>query len=315
MVTGGAGFIGSHVVDALLAEEAEVVVLDDLSASTGSNLPPHVRLVQGSVEDIDAVREAIPGCEVVFHLAAHRSVERSVNNPLASNQANVTGTLTVLAAAHEAGVRRVVSSSSSSVYGGASVMPTPEDTPLTPRSPYAVSKLAAEHYCRVYAELFGLETVSLRYFNVYGPRQDPNSRYAAVIPLFLRMLMDGQDPEIHGDGLQTRDFTFVADAAAANVRAARAPATAARGQAYNIAGGTPWNLLDLLAYLGQLTGRTYRPRHVGNRAGDVRHTWADTSAAESALQHRATVPMEEGLAETVKWFLASPSLLEPSLTT
>jgi nucleoside-diphosphate-sugar epimerase len=291
------------------------VVLDDLSASTGEYLPPEVELVRGAVEDLDAVRRAIGGCDVVFHLAAHRSVVRSVDNPLATNEANVAGTLTVLAAAQEAGVRRVVNSSSSSVYGGASVMPTPEDEPLRPRSPYAVSKVAAEHYCRVYAELFGLETVSLRYFNVYGPRQDPASRYAAVIPLFLRALMNDEEPEVHGDGLQSRDFTFVTDAAAANVRAALAPAESARGQAYNIAGGTPWTLLDLLRFLGQVTEHTAHPRHVGPRAGDVRHTWADTSAAAEGLQHRATVSMEEGLVETVKWFLATPTLLAPSLTT
>jgi UDP-glucose 4-epimerase len=314
LVTGGAGFIGSHVVDALLAEGAQVVVLDDLSTSTAENLPPGVPLVQGAVEDLDAVREAIIGCEVVMHLAAHRSVVRSVDNPLATNAANITGTLTVLAAAQEAGVRRVVNTSSSSVYGGAEEMPTPESAPLLPRSPYAVSKVAAEHYCRVYAELFTVETASLRPFNVYGPRQDPNSRYAAVIPMFLKALLDGEDPEIHGDGLQTRDFTFVADAAAAYLRAARAPASAAQGQAYNIAGGSPWNLLQLLEYLSQLTGRSYRAHHVGPRAGDVRHTWADTGAARANLQHCPSVSMEEGLAATVEWFLASPALLAESLT-
>jgi UDP-glucose 4-epimerase len=302
LVTGGAGFIGSHVVDALVGQGDEVVILDDLSSGRREYLHPAAEFVEGRLEDLEDVRRAVAGCEVIFHLGAHRSVFRSVEHPLASSAANTQGTLAVLVAAQETGARRVVSSSSSSVYGGATQRPTPEDAPTLPRSPYAVSKLAAEHHCRVFSELFGLETVSLRYFNVYGPRQDPASKYAAVIPLFIDALLAGEPPQIHGDGRQSRDFTFVADAVAANLRAATAPVDAAQGQAYNVAGGEPWTLLQLLEHLAQLTGARPEPVFTEPRAGDVRHTWADTSAAQRSLGHWPAVSMDEGLAETLNWF-------------
>src|SRR5205823_14493336 len=202
--------------------------------------------------DEGAVRASLAGCEVVFHPAAHRAVLRSVEDPLATDTANVHGTLTVLAAARDAGVRRVISASSSSVYGGAAARPTPEDTPLIPRSPYAVTKLTGEHYCRVFTELHGLETVALRYFNAFGPRQRPDSMYAAVIPLFIDALRNGRRPTVHGDGKQSRDFTFIADVVAANIAAAHAPAEECSGKAYNIACGDEWSLLQLLDSLGQL---------------------------------------------------------------
>jgi UDP-glucose 4-epimerase len=302
LVTGGAGFIGSHVVDALVDQGHDVVILDDLSSGKRDYLHPAARFVKGRLESLDDVCRAAAGCEVIFHLGAHRSVFRSVEHPLASSAANTQGTIAVLVAAREAGTTRVVSSSSSSVYGGASQRPTPEDAPCLPRSPYAVSKLAAEHHCRVFSELFGLETVSLRYFNVYGPRQDPASKYAAVIPLFIRALLAGEPPQIHGDGRQSRDFTFVADAVAANLRAAAAPPHAAQGQSYNVAGGAPWTLLQLLEHLAQLIGTQPDPVFTEPRAGDVRHTWADTSAARRSLGHWPAVSMDEGLAATLDWF-------------
>jgi UDP-glucose 4-epimerase len=303
LVTGGAGFIGSTIVDACQARGDEVVVFDDLSTGNRDNLPDDIQLIIGDIADADAVREAAAGCEIIFHLAAHRSVFRSVETPLASDRANVGGTLAVLEAARAHGVRRVVSTSSSSVYGGAETMPTPESVPLQPRSPYAVSKMAAEHYCRVFWELFGLETVSLRYFNVYGPRQRPDSAYAAVIPLFIDAIRNGERPEVHGDGLQTRDFTYVTDTAMANLLAADAPAANVCGQAFNVAGGDAYSLMDLLGILGDLLGATPNPMHVDSRPGDVRHTRADLRAALEAFDYRPTVDFRDGLARTVEWFV------------
>ena len=302
LVTGGAGFIGSNLVDALVEAGDDVVVLDDLSTGFAANLHPAATLVEGEVSDPAAVARAVAGCEVVFHQAAHRAVLRSVEQPLDTDRANVGGTLTVLVAARDAGARRLVCASSSSVYGGAEQLPTPETAPLVPRSPYAVSKLAGEHYCRVFWELFGLETVALRYFNVYGPRQRPDSRYAAVIPLFVDALLRGLPPEVHGDGLQSRDFTFITDAVASNLRAAEAPAQQCAGRAYNVAGGASYSLLELIGILERLIGVEATPSHVAPRAGDVRHTRADVAAAAADLGHRPAVSFEEGLARTVEWF-------------
>ncbi len=302
VVTGGAGFIGSHVADALVDRGAEVVVLDDLSTGFLENVNPRAELIEGDIADPDVVAKAVAGCEVVFHQAAHRAVFRSVEHPLQTDRANVGGTVAVLVAAREAGVRRVVSASSSSVYGGAHQLPTPEDAPLAPRSPYAVTKLAGEHYCRVFWELFGLETVSLRYFNVYGPRQRPDSRYAAVIPLFIDALRAGRPPEVHGDGLQSRDFTFIADTVAANLRAAEAQPERCAGKAYNVAGGRAYTLMDLLRILEGHLATASEPVHTDPRPGDVRHTEADISAAERDLGHRPSVSFADGLAHTVAWF-------------
>lgn len=301
-ITGGAGFIGSHLVDRLVAEGHEVRVLDDLSTGHVDNVNPAAELFVGDVADEAAVARAVEGCEVVFHQAAHRAVLRSVEHPLDTDTANVHGTLTVLECARRAGVRRVVYASSSSVYGGAAQLPTPETAATLPRSPYAVSKLAAEHYCRVWWELFGLETVSLRYFNVYGPRQRPDSAYAAVIPLFIDALAAGRRPTVHGDGLQSRDFTFVDDVVEANLKAATVPAAACAGKAYNVAGGGRHSVLDLLAVLGRIMGVSPEPKHTDPRPGDVRHTQADLSAAERDLGHRPQVAFEEGLRRTVAWF-------------
>ena len=302
LVTGGAGFIGSNLVDALTEAGVDVVVLDDLSTGFVENLHPSATLVEGDVADPTAVTRVVAGCETVFHLAAHRAVLRSVEEPLDTDRANVGGTLTVLVAARDAGVRRVVCASSSSVYGGAEQLPTPETAPLMPRSPYAVSKLAGEHYARVFWELFGLETVALRFFNVYGPRQRPDSRYAAVIPLFVDALLQRRSPEVHGDGCQTRDFTFISDATAAIMRAAESPADRCAGHAYNVAGGAAYSLLDLLSVLQRVIGVDVAPSHVAPRPGDVRHTRADITAAAEDLAHRPMVSFDDGLRRTVEWF-------------
>jgi UDP-glucose 4-epimerase len=301
LVTGGAGFIGSHIVDALIAGEHDVTVLDDLDTGLRENVNADARLVIGSVADEDLVRDTMQGCDVVFHQAAHKAVLRSVERPLITDTINTHGTLTVLKAALDAGVGRVVHASSSSVYGGAATLPTVESEPLNPRSPYAVSKLAAEHYCRIFSELYGLETVALRYFNVYGARQRPDATYAAVIPLFVDALLRGRRPVVHGDGLQSRDFTYISDVVAANLAAASAPADRCAGHAYNIAGGASSTLLDVLGVLGDLLGVVPDPEFVDPRAGDVRDSRADASAAARDLDFRTRVGLADGLRLTVDW--------------
>jgi UDP-glucose 4-epimerase len=307
LVTGGAGFIGSHLVDALVSAGHEVVVVDDLSTGFAENLPAGARLVPGSVADEALIRDAIAGCELVFHQAAHKAVLRSVEHPLTTDLANTHGTLTVLQAARDAGVRRFVHASSSSVYGGAAPVPTPETAPLLPKSPYAVSKLAAEHYCRVFHELYGLETVALRYFNVYGPRQRPDATYAAVIPLFIDALLRGRHPVVHGDGEQSRDFTFVADVVSANLAAASAPADRCAGRVYNIAAGETWSLLELLQMFGTMLGVEARPSFAPPRPGDVRISQANASAAARDLHFECSVNLPDGLGRTVDWLRRLPA--------
>lgn len=302
LVTGGAGFIGSNLAERLLAEGAAVRVFDNLSTGFRDNVPGDAELFEGDIRDEAAVRAAVAGVDVVFHHAAHRAVLQSVENPLSTDLANTHGTLLVLKAAHDAGVQRVVAASSSSVYGGAEQLPTPESAPLIPRSPYAVSKLAGEHYCRVWSELFGLETVALRYFNVYGPRQRPDSAYAAVIPLFTNALRSGARPIVHGDGMQSRSFAYVDDVVEANLAAAKAPAPSCSGKAYNIAGRSSYTLLELLDELGTILDVEVDPEHTAPRAGDVRHSSADLSAAARDLGWQPTVTLADGLRRTVDWF-------------
>jgi len=304
LVTGGAGFIGSHLTDALLRDGADVTVLDDLSSGRVEYVNPKANLIQGDVGDFEAVADAMTGVDVVFHQAAHRAVLRSVEHPVQTDRANVGGTVNVLEAARRSAVRRVVYASSSSVYGGAEQHPTPETAPTVPRSPYAVSKLTGELYCRVFFELFGLETVSLRYFNVYGPRQRPDSRYATVIPLFIEALASDRPAEIHGDGLQSRDFTFIHDVVRANIVASTSPADRCAGKAYNVAGGRPYSLLQLLELVGDRLSATPRARHIDPRPGDVRHTHADMRAARDDLGFEPEYTFEDGLARTVSWFRA-----------
>lgn len=301
LVTGGAGFIGSHIVDALVAGGHDVVALDDLSSGYRDNVNPAAEFVQGDVADDEVARKAVAGCDTVLHLAAHRGVLPSVENPRQTDRVNTGGTLAVLTACRDSGVRRVVCTSSSSVYGGVAPMPTPESAPVRPRSPYAVSKVAGENYARVFWELFGLEAVTIRPFNVYGPRQRPDSQYAAVIPLFIAALRSGRAPVVHGDGLQSRDFSYIDDVVGAYLAAASAPAEVCAGRVYNVAGGSARSLLDLLAALGRILGVEPSPRHIEPRAGDVRDSRADLSAAGADLGWAPRVDFEEGLRRTVAW--------------
>jgi UDP-glucose 4-epimerase len=301
LVTGGAGFIGSNLVDRLIDDGHEVVVIDDLFTGFRENVHPKADFVEASIADEPAVRDAMVGVDVVFHQAAHKAVLRSVEHPLVTDLANTHGTLILLKAALDAGVRRVVQASSSSVYGGADVVPTPESTPLYPRSPYAVTKVAGEHYAHVFAELYGLETVRLRYFNVYGPRQRPDSTYAAVIPLFIDALLSGKAPIVHGDGGQSRDFTYISDVVDANLAAATAPGDACSGNAYNVAGGEETTLLELLDVIGNVLGVAPEPQFTDTRPGDVRRSRCDGSAAARDLGFTTKVPLDEGMRATIEW--------------
>jgi UDP-glucose 4-epimerase len=302
LVTGGAGFIGSNLAERLLRDGAEVRVFDNISTGFRENIPDDAEFHEGDIRDEAAVRAAVAGVDLVFHQAAHRAVLQSVENPLSTDLANTHGTLLVLKAALDAGVRRVVAASSSSVYGGAKELPTPESAPLIPRSPYAVSKLAGEQYCRVWAELFDIETVALRYFNVYGPRQRPDSAYAAVIPLFMAALRSGARPIVHGDGKQSRSFAYIDDVVAANLAAATAPAEACSGKAYNIAGTRSYTLLELLDELGMILGVDVDPEFASPRAGDIRNSSADLTAASHDLGWQPKIGFAEGLRRTVDWF-------------
>jgi UDP-glucose 4-epimerase len=305
LVTGGAGFIGSHLVDALVRRGDSVVVLDDLSTGSAAQVSPAAELVVGDIADRAAVDAAMRGCEVVFHQAARGSVQRSLEHPLETDRVNVAGTLTVLLAAQRAALRRVVLASSSSIYGGAAERPTPESATPTPRSPYSVSKLAGEHYARVAWELHGLETVCLRYFNVFGPRQDPASQYAAVVPRFIDALARREAPVVYGDGRQTRDFTYVADVVRANLCAEATAADICAGHVYNVARGEPHTVRDLVAILQEQLEASIDPCYVEGRAGDVRHSHADISAARRDLGYAPLVSLRDGLADTVRWFAAS----------
>jgi UDP-glucose 4-epimerase len=307
LVTGGAGFIGSHLVESLVNDGERVRVLDDFSSGTMENLASvggRVEIVRGDVRDAAAVRAVMRGVTYVLHQAALRSVERSVDDPLSTDAVNVHGTVHVLEAARAAGVKRLVYASSSSVYGNAAVLPKREEIAATPISPYAVSKLAAEQYCRVYSELYGLQTVSLRYFNVFGPRQNPGSRYAAVIPLFLRAAWRGEPLEVHGDGQQSRDFTYVDNVVLANRLACTAPDVA--GEVFNVACGERHSLLEIAAFLERFFGRPLSRRHVATRRGDVRHTEASIERAAARLDYRPLVSFAEGMRRTCTWFASVP---------
>lgn len=304
-VTGGAGFIGSHLARAALDRGAEVTVLDDLSTGFRENVPEGARLVEGSLVDPEVVRAALAGADLVFHEAASRAVLRSVEDPVGTDRVNTLGTLNVLEAARRRDACRVVLASSSSVYGGEAPLPTPESAPLTPKSPYAVSKLAGEHYARVYHELYGVETVSLRYFNVFGPRQRPDSAYAAVIPLFIAALLSGQRPRVEGDGEQFRDFTYIDDVVRANLCAADAPASVVGGKVYNIARGDRVSILRILEVLADILEVKPGPEFVPPRPGDVRRSSADIAAARRDLGWEPRVSFEEGLRMAVEWVRSS----------
>jgi UDP-glucose 4-epimerase len=303
LVTGGAGFIGSHIVERLVHEGHEVKVFDDLSTGFARNLAPvagNYEFIKGDLRDAEALKRAVHGVEAVFHEAALGSVARSVERPELSNAVNADGTLALLMTAREAGVRRFVYASSSSVYGETPTLPKREDMQATPASPYGVSKLAAELYCRVFASLYGLETVSLRYFNVFGPRQDPASAYAAVIPRFTSSLLREEKPVIFGDGGQTRDFTYVENVVEANMLALKA--TRGFGQAMNVAAGNRVSVNELVKKLQVATGSTMEPEHRAARHGDIRDSYASIEKAGDLLGYRPVVTFDEGLRRTVEWF-------------
>jgi nucleoside-diphosphate-sugar epimerase len=304
LVTGGAGFIGSNIVDALAGRGDRVRVLDDFSTGRRENLDAKqgVEVVEGDLRDAGAVRRAVAGADGVFHQAALRSVPRSVDDPLSSDQVNVTGTLILLLACRDAKVKRVVYASSSSVYGDDPALPKVETLPTRPISPYAVSKLAAENYCHTFARLYGVETVSLRYFNVFGPRQNPESKYSAVIPRFLAQALAGEPLEVHGDGEQSRDFTYIDNVVDANLLAMGAPDVS--GEAFNVACGTRHSLLAIADAIADFLGRKLVRAHTPPRAGDVRHTLADIGKAERLLGYRPTVDFATGMRRTCEYFVA-----------
>ena len=300
VVTGGAGFIGSHLVDGLLARGYTVRVIDNLATGRRENIAhvlDKIEFVEDSILNDDALKRVFTGADYVFHEAAIPSVPKSVKNPLASHEANSTGTLKVLLAARDVGVKRVVYATSSSVYGDTKIFPTPETVPPNPLSPYALQKFTGEKYTTLFYKLYGLETVVLRYFNVFGPRQDPNSEYAAVIPKFIRLLKNGQTPTIFGDGSTSRDFTFVTDVVDANIRAA--DTRAAAGEVFNCAGGKPTSLNQLVEVLQKLLGTNVKPLYQDFRVGDIKDSYADASKAERILGFKTNVPFEEGLKRTI----------------
>ncbi|MBI4514442.1 MAG: SDR family oxidoreductase [Deltaproteobacteria bacterium] len=306
LVTGGAGFIGASLAEALVARGERVRIFDDFSTGLRENLAAiadRVEVIVGDLRDLAAVRRAMAGVQYVSHQAALRSVPRSVDDPLSSDAVNTHGTLHVLMAAREAKVRRVVYASSSSVYGDSEVLPKAEDQPTMPISPYAVSKLAGEQYCRVFTRLYGLETVGLRYFNVFGPKQSPESKYAAVVPLFIRAALRDEPLEVHGDGEQSRDFTYIDNVVQANLLSFTAPKAA--GEAFNIACNERHSVIEIARTVERLLGHQLKINHTPTRAGDVRHTLASIEKAQRLLGYQPTVGFEAGMHQTIAALRAS----------
>ena len=303
LVTGGAGFIGSHLSETLLTRGHRVRVVDDFSTGFKRNLREGVEFIQGDLAESGVARQAVAGMDYVLHQAAIPSVPRSVDRPAESHRANVDSTLQVLIAARDAGVKRVVFAGSSSVYGDQPVLPKNEEMPTNPLSPYALQKLVGEQYGQMFTRLYGLETVTTRYFNVFGPRQDPGSPYSGVISLFIKALAEGSRPTIYGDGEQTRDFTFVADVVDAVLRAAETPGVG--GQVFNVATGSRISLNRLLAALKAIFESNVEPIFKDTRTGDVRDSQADIRKAERLLGYRPLVSLEEGLRQTVDWYRQS----------
>lgn len=303
LVTGGAGFIGSHIVERLLLEGYEVRILDNFSTGSLKNLAAvasHIEIVEGDIRDFPIVCQAVRSCHVIFHEAALCSVARSVEKPRDTNAVNIDGTLNVLLAARDEGTKRVVCASSSSVYGDTPTLPKKETQTPAPASPYAVTKLTGELYCRNFFQLYGLETFSLRYFNVFGPRQDLNSQYAAVIPRFISALLERKPPIIEGDGQQSRDFSYIDNVVEANLLAMKVQA--GFGDVFNIACGQSISVLQLADHLAQLLRVSVKPVHVQPRPGDVRHSLADISKAKSILSYRSLVDSVTGFKQTVDWY-------------
>lgn len=303
LVTGGAGFIGSNIVEELVRRGKKVRVLDSFITGKIENIAPFMKkieLVRGDIRNRATLRKAFKGVDYVIHQAALRSVPKSVDDPFTTNEINVTGTLNVLFEAKAAGVKRVVYASSSSAYGDARSFPQKETDLPGPISPYGVSKLAAEHYCVTFAKTFGLETVSLRYFNVFGPRQNPESKYSAVIPMFIFKMMKGESPVVDWDGKQSRDFTYVANVVEANLRACTAKGVS--GEVFNVACGTTTSIIGIVHELNRIIGTRIKPVFAPKRHGDVRKTIASIAKIRKALGMRTFVQFEEGMRRTVQWF-------------
>ena len=307
LVTGGAGFIGSNIVEELVRLKAdEIRVLDNFSTGSRENLAPfmnRIELIEGDIRDKNILSKALRGVDFVIHQAALRSVAKSVEDPFATNDVNVFGTLNLLVAAKEAGIKRVVYASSSSAYGDVKTFPQKETARPVPISPYGVSKLAAENYCVTFAKTFSLETVSLRYFNVFGPRQNPESKYSAAIPAILVKMLKNERPVAEWDGKQSRDFTYVANVAQANLRACVVPKIS--GEVFNIACGTTTSILDIIREANKILGLKLKPEYGPKRAGDVRKTYADISKMKNVLGLKKIVGFEEGLKLTIDWFASS----------
>lgn len=305
LVTGGAGFIGSNLAEGLLSRGYRVRVLDNFSTGKKENLKrvgSRIELLKGDLRKIKDVQKAVRGVRYVFHMAAIANVPQSVDRPLETHEVNVTGTFRLLQASREAGVKRFIFTSSSSIYGETNKFPSCEDDLPHPESPYASSKIMGEYYCRNFSSLFGLETVALRYFNVYGPRQNPRSRYANVIPIFLKCVLEGIPPEVHWDGKQSRDFVYVEDVVAANILAAKKPGIS--GEAFNIGSHSEARVIDCLTGIQKVLGsKKVTVRHTPKRAGDVRRTFADITKARKLLGYQPRVNFKEGLRRTVDWFL------------
>ena len=305
LITGVAGFIGSTIADRLVARGDEVRGIDNFSTGNRKNLnglAGKIDLQEADILDMEAMRKACKGVDCVFHEAAIPSVPKSVKDPLGSNQANVDGTVNVLIAAKDAGVKRVVYAASSSAYGDTPTLPKQEDMAPNPISPYAVAKLASEYYMTSFYRCYGLETVSLRYFNIFGPRQDPTSPYSGVLAKFITQMLQGEQPTIFGDGEQSRDFTYVDNAVDANLLAASAPASRAAGRMFNVATGTRASLNVTFEALKKITGYTGQPKYEPEREGDVKHSLADISRAQKDLAYQPKVGFEDGLRRTVEWY-------------
>lgn len=307
LVTGGAGFIGSHIVEALVKHGNKVRVLDNLTTGLARNLEPFrnkIEFIHGDLRNDRDVKKAVKGVTYIFHLAAIRAVFRSVEDPMETNDVNVTGILRLLNEARRNKVKRIVYSSSCAVYGDAKTFPIVESTTTQPLSPYAASKLIGEHYCQIYTKLYGLETVSLRYFNVFGPHQNPESQYSMLIPIFIQRLLENKPPEIHWDGKQSRDFIYVGNVVHANLLAMKA--TRAAGEIFNIGTEEEFSVVEIFNLLKKILKKpTAKPIFVPKRPGDVRRTLADISKARKSLKYRPIVFFEEGLRKTVEWFIHS----------
>ncbi len=306
LVTGGAGFIGSSIADFLAAQGESVRVLDNLSTGYAKNLAHlerRIEFINGDIRDPEACSHAVCGVDYVLHQAAVPSVPRSVADPVLSHESGTTGTLNMLLAARDAKVKRFVFAGSSSVYGDQPGEFKHEEIMLSPLSPYAATKAAGEHYLQAFSTCFGMETVTLRYFNVFGPRQDPDSPYSAVIPIFIRLILREKSPVIYGDGLQARDFTFVENNVRANILAATGDFEA-KGQVYNIAAGESYTLLDLVAEINSLLGKNVEPVFEPARVGDIRLSKADISRARADLRYQVFVPFREGIRRTIEWYAA-----------